>query len=73
MLYDACATIHAGLRGALATAAGEPITIEPIAAFPLIKDLVTDVSWNYKQNKRIRPFKPRPREADGTLSWDDEL
>jgi succinate dehydrogenase / fumarate reductase iron-sulfur subunit len=26
---------------------------------------VTDVSWNYRQNERIRPFKPRPRDADG--------
>ena len=29
--------------------------------FPLIKDLVTDVSWNYKVNKMIPPFKPRRR------------
>jgi succinate dehydrogenase / fumarate reductase iron-sulfur subunit len=32
----------------------------------VIKDLVTDVSWNYEQNKRIPKFKPRPKEADGT-------
>jgi len=31
----------------------------------VIKDLVTDVSWNYAQNKRIPRFKPRPRDADG--------
>jgi succinate dehydrogenase / fumarate reductase iron-sulfur subunit len=31
----------------------------------VIKDLVCDVSWNYEQNKRIRPFKPKPRDADG--------
>jgi succinate dehydrogenase / fumarate reductase iron-sulfur subunit len=31
----------------------------------VIKDLVTDVSFNYQQNKRIRPLKPRPRGADG--------
>ena len=43
----------------------ETITIEPIQAFPIIKDLVTDVSWNYEQNKKIKPFKPRPREEDG--------
>src|SRR6267142_2615765 len=24
----------------------EPITVQPMKAFPLIKDLVTDVSWN---------------------------
>ena len=36
----------------------ELITIQPLKTFPIIKDLVTDVSWNYKQNKRIPPFNP---------------
>lgn len=45
---------------------GEPITVQPLKAFPVEKDLVCDVSWNYEQNTRIPPFKPRPREADGT-------
>ena len=31
----------------------ETITITPMKTFPIIKDLVTDVSWNYDQNKRI--------------------
>jgi succinate dehydrogenase / fumarate reductase, iron-sulfur subunit len=44
----------------------ETITTQPLKTFPVIKDLVTDVSWNYVQNKRIPKFKPRPREADGT-------
>src|SRR5438445_8609364 len=44
----------------------QPITLQPMQAFPIIKDLVTDVSWNYKVNKMIPAFKPRPREADGT-------
>ena len=30
-----------------------------------MKDLVTDVSWNYTQNKRIAPFKPGARGKDG--------
>ena len=35
--------------------------------FPLIKDLVTDVSWNYRVKKKIAPFKPRQPDApDGT-------
>jgi succinate dehydrogenase / fumarate reductase iron-sulfur subunit len=38
----------------------EPITVFPIKAFPVIKDLVTDVSWNYKVNKKIPAFQPRP-------------
>jgi succinate dehydrogenase / fumarate reductase iron-sulfur subunit len=44
-----------------------PVTIEPMKAFPHIKDLVTDVSWNYEVKKRIAAFKPRPPDApDGT-------
>jgi len=38
----------------------KPITVYPMKAFPVIKDLVTDVSWNYRVNKRIPPFQPRP-------------
>lgn len=51
---------------------GETITIQPLKTFPIVKDLVTDVSWNYEQNKRIRPLKPRPREADGTHRMQQE-
>jgi succinate dehydrogenase / fumarate reductase iron-sulfur subunit len=43
----------------------ETITVQPVKTFPVIRDLVSDVSWNYQQNQRIRPFKPRPRDADG--------
>ena len=43
----------------------ETITVQPLKTFPVIKDLVTDVSWNYEQNRRIPPFKPRPRGPDG--------
>ena len=46
----------------------KPVTVEPMKSFPLIKDLTTDVSWNYQIKKKIRKFKPRsPDEADG--SW----
>src|SRR5665647_1608260 len=37
----------------------ETITIQPLKTLPLVKDLVTDVSWNYAQNKRIKPLQPR--------------
>jgi len=44
-----------------------PVTIEPMRAFPHLKDLVTDVSWNYRVKRRIKPFKPRKPDApDGT-------
>lgn len=38
----------------------EPVTVYPMKSFPVIKDLVTDVSWNYKVNQKIPAFKPRP-------------
>ena len=45
----------------------QPVTIEPIRAFPPIKDLITDVSWNFEVKKRIKKFKPRKPDAeDGT-------
>ena len=37
----------------------KPITVKPLKAFPLIKDLVTDVSWNYQTNRKITAFTPR--------------
>jgi succinate dehydrogenase / fumarate reductase iron-sulfur subunit len=44
----------------------EPILVEPMKSFPIIRDLVTDVSVNYRVKKRIKPFKPRkPDTADG--------
>jgi succinate dehydrogenase / fumarate reductase, iron-sulfur subunit len=43
----------------------ETITCQPLKTFPVMKDLVTDVSWNYAQNKKIPKFKPKPRDADG--------
>ncbi len=50
-----------------------PVTVEPMKAFPLIKDLVTDVSWNYEVKKQIAKFKPRaPDAADGTWRFQQE-
>ena len=39
----------------------EPVTVEPMRAFPLIKDLVTDVSWNF----RGQEGHPEVRAAPG--------
>ncbi|MGH7803998.1 MAG: succinate dehydrogenase/fumarate reductase iron-sulfur subunit [Candidatus Binatia bacterium] len=44
----------------------EPVTVEPMHAFPRLKDLVTDVSWNYRVKPKIKEFHPRPVDADGT-------
>ncbi len=46
---------------------GEQITVAPMKTWPLIRDLVTDVSFNYEVAKTIPAFKPREREADGTF------
>lgn len=44
-----------------------PVRLQPMRAFPPIKDLVTDVSWNYRVKKTIRKFVPRaPDSSDGT-------
>src|SRR5678815_2223727 len=44
-----------------------PVTIEPMKTFPPVKDLVTDVSWNYRVKTKIKKFKPRPPDSsDGT-------
>jgi succinate dehydrogenase / fumarate reductase, iron-sulfur subunit len=45
--------------------ADEAITVEPMRAFPIIRDLVTDVSWNYEVNKKIIPFTPREDLPEG--------
>ncbi len=52
--------------------AGEPIVVTPMRAFPIIKDLVTDVSWNYEVAKKIPPLKPKAPEADGTWRMQQE-
>ena len=45
----------------------KPILVQPLKTFPLIKDLVTDVSWNFRVKKKIKKFKPRAPDApDGT-------
>ena len=38
----------------------QPITVQPMKSFPVLKDLVTDVSWNYRVNRTIPPFTPKP-------------
>ena len=44
-----------------------PVILEPMHTFPVIRDLVTDVSWNFRVKKTIKQFRPRPPDApDGT-------
>ncbi len=44
--------------------AGEPIAVKPLKTFPVIKDLATNVSWNYDVNKKIPAFKMRDTKGE---------
>ena len=46
--------------------AGDTVTVAPIRTFPLIRDLVTDVSFNYDKAKQVPPLRLKPPEVDGT-------
>src|SRR5271154_5357584 len=46
--------------------ADQPITISPMRAFPIMRDLVTDVSYNFAVARRVPGFQPREKQADGT-------
>ena len=49
----------------------KPVSVEPMRAFPPIKDLVTDVSCNFEVKQRIKRFRPRPPDAPyGTWRMD---
>jgi succinate dehydrogenase / fumarate reductase iron-sulfur subunit len=50
----------------------QTITVEPMRTFPLIKDLVTDVSWNYEINKRITPFTPPADAPESAWRWQQQ-
>jgi len=51
----------------------KPVTVEPMRSFPLVKDLVTDVSWNFRVKEQIKPFQPRKPDApDGTWRMDQK-
>jgi succinate dehydrogenase / fumarate reductase iron-sulfur subunit len=48
---------------------GAKLDIRPMASFPLVRDLVTDVSWNYEVNRRIPPFAPSASDASDPQPW----
>jgi succinate dehydrogenase / fumarate reductase iron-sulfur subunit len=43
----------------------EPITVTPLRAFPVIRDLVTDVSFNYQKAREVPAFAPPSDLAPG--------
>jgi succinate dehydrogenase iron-sulfur subunit len=44
---------------------GETISVAPIRTFPIIRDLVTDVSYNFVKAKQVPPLRLRPPDPDG--------
>ena len=50
----------------------EVVTVTPMRTFPVIRDLVTDVSFNYEKAREIPAFKPGPKEKDGTRRMQQE-
>ena len=51
----------------------KPVTVQPLKTFPPVKDLITDVSWNFRVKKRIKKFKPRAPDApDGSRRMQQE-
>jgi succinate dehydrogenase / fumarate reductase iron-sulfur subunit len=44
---------------------GATVTVTPIRTFPIIRDLVTDVSYSYVKAKQIPPLRLKPPDADG--------
>ncbi|HMG28920.1 MAG TPA: succinate dehydrogenase/fumarate reductase iron-sulfur subunit [Jiangellaceae bacterium] len=50
----------------------ETITVTPLRAFPVVRDLVTDVSYNYQKAAELPAFAPEPRRADGTYRMQQE-
>ena len=51
--------------------ADEPVSVEPMRTFPHVRDLVTDVSWNFRVKPNITRFTPRAPDApDGTWRVD---
>jgi succinate dehydrogenase / fumarate reductase, iron-sulfur subunit len=44
---------------------GRPVTVAPMRTFPVIRDLVTDVSFNYEVAKQVPAFAPGPPPPGG--------
>jgi len=51
---------------------GETISVAPIRAFPIIRDLVTDVSYNFEKAKQVPPLRLRPPDPDGKYRMKQE-
>ena len=50
----------------------DTITVTPMRSFPVIRDLVTDVSYNYEKAKDLPAFAPTPRDRSAGRTPDHE-
>ncbi len=50
----------------------QPVTVSPMRGFKVIRDLVTDVSFNFAMARRIPALRPGPKSPDGTYRMAQE-
>jgi succinate dehydrogenase / fumarate reductase iron-sulfur subunit len=48
---------------------GSELSVRPMRSFPIIRDLVTDVSWNYQVNQKIPRFTPTEQDEFDPHPW----
>lgn len=51
----------------------QPVEVRPLATFPVIRDLVTDVSWNFAVNKTIKPFSPPDEDTEKWVYYQEDV
>ena len=51
---------------------GSTVTVTAVRTFPIIRDLVCDVSYNYVKAKQIPPLRLKPPDADGKYRMQQE-
>jgi succinate dehydrogenase / fumarate reductase iron-sulfur subunit len=49
------------------------VTVTPMKAFPIIRDLVTDVSFNYEMAKKVPAFLPPPMPEGGYRMFQEDV
>ena len=50
-----------------------PVTVNPMKTFPVVKDLVTDVSFNYEKARQVPEFTPVPRPEGGHRMMQEDV
>jgi succinate dehydrogenase / fumarate reductase iron-sulfur subunit len=50
-----------------------PVTVAPMRTFPIIRDLVTDVSFNYEMAARVPAFAPPPPPEGGYRMQQEDI